>query len=126
MSCSDSFFQHVEDAKVNYKWLRGGVEFIDVIPKNQSGKLLVALVFYPRIVCADYPFSVDSCATEQRTSAKIVPLQRCPPRLAYELSIWLRPRVSEASECHVYSGRSSKVWVYRYIGNYLWFIVRGS
>ena len=34
------FRQHVQDAKVSYKWLTGGVEFIDVIPKNPSGKLL--------------------------------------------------------------------------------------
>jgi acyl-coenzyme A synthetase/AMP-(fatty) acid ligase len=26
--------------KVQYKWLKGGVEFIDAIPKNPSGKLL--------------------------------------------------------------------------------------
>ncbi len=25
---------------MKYKWLAGGVEFIDVIPKNPSGKLL--------------------------------------------------------------------------------------
>lgn len=32
--------QHVADAKVEYKRLTGGVEFIDAIPKNPSGKLL--------------------------------------------------------------------------------------
>lgn len=32
--------QHVFDAKVNYKQLAGGVEFVDAIPKNPSGKLL--------------------------------------------------------------------------------------
>ena len=32
--------QHVADVKVKYKRLTGGVEFIDVIPKNPSGKLL--------------------------------------------------------------------------------------
>lgn len=26
--------------KTQYKWLKGGVEFIDAIPKNPSGKLL--------------------------------------------------------------------------------------
>jgi 4-coumarate--CoA ligase len=26
--------------KVQYKWLKGGVEFINAIPKNPSGKLL--------------------------------------------------------------------------------------
>jgi len=32
--------QHVSDAKVAYKHLAGGVEFVDTIPKNPSGKLL--------------------------------------------------------------------------------------
>jgi acyl-CoA synthetase (AMP-forming)/AMP-acid ligase II len=32
--------QHVADNKVGYKKLAGGVEFIDVVPKNPSGKLL--------------------------------------------------------------------------------------
>ena len=31
--------QHVSDNKTQYKWL-AGVEFIDVVPKNPSGKLL--------------------------------------------------------------------------------------
>ena len=34
------WIQHVADHKVHYKWLAGGVEFVDVIPKNPSGKLL--------------------------------------------------------------------------------------
>jgi len=32
--------KHVSDAKVHYKRLAGGVEFIDAIPKNPSGKIL--------------------------------------------------------------------------------------
>ena len=32
--------QHVADHKVPYKHLAGGVEFVEVIPKNPSGKLL--------------------------------------------------------------------------------------
>lgn len=32
--------KHVSDTKVRYKWLDGGVEFVDIIPKNPSGKLL--------------------------------------------------------------------------------------
>jgi len=32
--------QHVADNKVGYKKLAGGVEFVDAIPKNPSGKLL--------------------------------------------------------------------------------------
>jgi acyl-CoA synthetase (AMP-forming)/AMP-acid ligase II len=35
-----SIIKHVADNKVAYKHLAGGVEFIDVIPKNPSGKLL--------------------------------------------------------------------------------------
>jgi 4-coumarate--CoA ligase len=30
----------VEKRKVRYKWLRGGVEFVDSIPKTASGKIL--------------------------------------------------------------------------------------
>lgn len=32
--------KHVEDHKARYKWLKGGCEFIDVIPKSPSGKIL--------------------------------------------------------------------------------------
>jgi len=35
-----SIKKHVADHKVRYKHLDGGVEFIDTIPKNPSGKLL--------------------------------------------------------------------------------------
>lgn len=35
-----SIIKHVADNKVGYKKLAGGVEFIDVVPKNPSGKLL--------------------------------------------------------------------------------------
>lgn len=35
-----SIMKHVADNKVAYKHLAGGVEFIDAIPKNPSGKLL--------------------------------------------------------------------------------------
>jgi len=30
----------VEERKVRYKWLRGGIEFMDSIPKTASGKIL--------------------------------------------------------------------------------------
>lgn len=30
----------VEERKVRYKWLRGGIEFVDSIPKTASGKIL--------------------------------------------------------------------------------------
>ena len=36
--------QYVADAKAPYKHLVGGIAFIDVIPKNPSGKLLRRLL----------------------------------------------------------------------------------
>jgi acyl-coenzyme A synthetase/AMP-(fatty) acid ligase len=36
--------KHVEKAKSRHKWLKGGVEFIDVIPKSPSGKILRRLL----------------------------------------------------------------------------------
>jgi len=32
--------EHVKKSKAKHKWLEGGVEFIDAIPKNPSGKIL--------------------------------------------------------------------------------------
>lgn len=32
--------KHVEKHKAKHKWLQGGVEFIDAIPKSPSGKIL--------------------------------------------------------------------------------------
>ncbi|KAF2469479.1 phenylacetyl-CoA ligase-like protein [Lindgomyces ingoldianus] len=32
--------KHVEEHKARYKWIKGGIEFIDVIPKSPSGKIL--------------------------------------------------------------------------------------
>lgn len=32
--------KHVEKDKARHKWLKGGVEFIDEIPKSPSGKIL--------------------------------------------------------------------------------------
>ncbi|KAI9812296.1 MAG: hypothetical protein M1827_004745 [Pycnora praestabilis] len=37
---SRSIQKHVEEHKARHKWLKGGVEFIDVIPKSPSGKIL--------------------------------------------------------------------------------------
>jgi ribosome assembly protein SQT1 len=34
----------VEEHKTRYKWLAGGVEFIDEIPKSPSGKILRRLL----------------------------------------------------------------------------------
>lgn len=36
--------KHVQDHKAHYKWLKGGVEFIDVVPKSPSGKILRRLL----------------------------------------------------------------------------------
>ncbi|KAK5998860.1 Acyl-CoA ligase AKT1 [Cladobotryum mycophilum] len=36
--------KHVEEHKAKHKWLAGGVEFIDVIPKSPSGKILRRLL----------------------------------------------------------------------------------
>ncbi|KAJ9347561.1 hypothetical protein DTO027B9_9086 [Paecilomyces variotii] len=35
-----SIAKHVQDQKARHKWLKGGVEFIDAIPKSPSGKIL--------------------------------------------------------------------------------------
>lgn len=36
--------KHVEEHKARHKWLKGGVEFIEVIPKSPSGKILRRLL----------------------------------------------------------------------------------
>lgn len=36
--------KHIEKNKARHKWLKGGVEFIDVIPKSPSGKILRRLL----------------------------------------------------------------------------------
>ncbi|GAM34962.1 hypothetical protein TCE0_015r02893 [Talaromyces pinophilus] len=36
--------KHVEDHKARHKWLKGGVQFLDVIPKSPSGKILRRLL----------------------------------------------------------------------------------
>ncbi|KAL8387182.1 hypothetical protein RB595_010098 [Gaeumannomyces hyphopodioides] len=36
--------RHVEEHKAPYKWLKGGVEFVDEIPKSPSGKILRRLL----------------------------------------------------------------------------------
>ncbi|THU97155.1 phenylacetyl-CoA ligase [Dendrothele bispora CBS 962.96] len=35
-----SIFKHVADAKARYKWLEGGIVFVDAVPKTPSGKIL--------------------------------------------------------------------------------------
>ncbi|KAF4440626.1 putative phenylacetyl-CoA ligase [Fusarium austroafricanum] len=37
-------FKHVEENKPRYKWLGGGVEFIETVPKSPSGKILRRLL----------------------------------------------------------------------------------
>lgn len=36
--------KYVEEHKASYKWLKGGVEFLDVVPKSPSGKILRRLL----------------------------------------------------------------------------------
>lgn len=35
-----SIHEHVEKHKARYKWLVGGIEFLEAIPKNPTGKIL--------------------------------------------------------------------------------------
>jgi acyl-coenzyme A synthetase/AMP-(fatty) acid ligase len=39
-----SINEHVEEHKAKYKWLKGGIEFIGVIPKSPTGKILRRLL----------------------------------------------------------------------------------
>ncbi|KAJ5765377.1 Acyl-CoA ligase inpC [Penicillium odoratum] len=41
---AQSIKKHVEDHKARHKWLKGGVRFVDVIPKSPSGKILRRLL----------------------------------------------------------------------------------
>lgn len=36
--------KHVEEHKARHKWLKGGIEFIEIIPKSPSGKILRRLL----------------------------------------------------------------------------------
>lgn len=36
--------KHVQDHKAHYKWLKGGIEFVDAVPKSPSGKILRRLL----------------------------------------------------------------------------------
>lgn len=40
----DDILKHVADHKASYKQLRGGVEFLEIIPKSPSGKILRRLL----------------------------------------------------------------------------------
>ncbi|KAJ7104347.1 phenylacetyl-CoA ligase [Mycena belliarum] len=35
-----NIFEHVSTVKSQYKWLKGGIQFVEVIPKSASGKIL--------------------------------------------------------------------------------------
>lgn len=39
-----SILKHVEDHKARHKWLKGGIEYLDVVPKSPSGKILRRLL----------------------------------------------------------------------------------
>lgn len=39
-----ALLKHVEAHKAPYKWIKGGVEFLDVVPKSPSGKILRRLL----------------------------------------------------------------------------------
>ncbi|EJT97437.1 acetyl-CoA synthetase-like protein [Dacryopinax primogenitus] len=43
-NASEEIKKWVRDQKVRYKWLEGGVVFVDAIPKNTSGKILRRLL----------------------------------------------------------------------------------
>ncbi len=53
--------KHVSDVKVQYKWLNGGIEFLDVIPKNPSGKIVSGGLFEYKLQ-SDPKFPVATCA----------------------------------------------------------------
>lgn len=36
----EEIHDHFKQEKAHYKWLKGGIEFIDIIPKSPSGKIL--------------------------------------------------------------------------------------
>ncbi|KAJ5089220.1 Acyl-CoA ligase inpC [Penicillium argentinense] len=41
---TQSIKRHVEDHKARHKWLKGGVRFVDAVPKSPSGKILRRLI----------------------------------------------------------------------------------
>ncbi|KXG50052.1 uncharacterized protein PGRI_060190 [Penicillium griseofulvum] len=43
-STLQALVKHVEDHKARHKWLKGGIRFVDVIPKSPSGKILRRLL----------------------------------------------------------------------------------
>ncbi|KAJ5958685.1 phenylacetyl-CoA ligase pclA-Penicillium chrysogenum [Penicillium vulpinum] len=43
-SVSKALLKHVEEHKARHKWLKGGIRFVDAIPKSPSGKILRRLI----------------------------------------------------------------------------------
>lgn len=39
-----AILKHVEEHKATYKWIKGGIEFLDEVPKSPSGKILRRLL----------------------------------------------------------------------------------
>lgn len=37
---AEDILDHIQEKCIKYKWLEGGVKFVDAIPRNQSGKIL--------------------------------------------------------------------------------------
>lgn len=57
--------KHVADHKTDYKKLRGGVEFIDVVPKSPSGKIL------RRLMRDQEKEKIAKAKTKAKTKAKL-------------------------------------------------------
>ena len=43
-AAAEAIKKHVQDHKARHKWLKGGIRFVDAIPKNPSGKILRRLL----------------------------------------------------------------------------------
>lgn len=43
-SVSQALLKYVEDHKARHKWLKGGIRFVDAVPKSPSGKILRRLL----------------------------------------------------------------------------------
>lgn len=39
-----AILKHVEEHKAPYKWIKGGVEYLEAVPKSPSGKILRRLL----------------------------------------------------------------------------------
>ena len=40
LQIAETLHEHVQSQKARYKWLVGGIEFVDAIPRSASGKIL--------------------------------------------------------------------------------------